>query len=1079
MSDISLNSLSALRLSAGGAEISAYHNTAKLIFSIGGADKLSVVDLTNPFAPALKEVISLNGNTNSVAINKDGLVAVAIEGLGTARYEQGRVNFYTVSGSGSTATITAAGSVLVGVVPDSIAFSPDGSKLIVANEGEPNELYTVDPEGSISVISINTSNPGTSTVSSIGFSNYNGREAELRSLGIRISGLAGTTAAKDLEPEYVSVSPDGSKAYVTFQENNALGVINLTGTGSPSLASLRSLGVQDYLRGQASIANYKVNISSPGTTSAGAIVPGGGLSGLFSTGKDSLGRLTFLAPADRGPNGEGTSKDVIKADGTAGTDGVLDKVRPFLLPDYQARFYKLALDEKTGIISTTGEVKLFQKDGITPITGRSNGKADEIPVDANGNLLAYDRYGADLESIVQDKDGNIWMSDEYRPAIYKVDSTGKLIERYVPIGAGVAAGLSADSLGKETLPVEYAKRQVNRGFEGMAYDAGTNKLWAFVQSPLAVTNTTDAKKSSLIRILEIDATTGIPSAEYLYPMAGKDKVSPDGAIYENKVDKIGDVAYDPSRQVFYVLERDSAPGAISYKQIFEVSLKGATNILGNSIANEENISIDSLSAQGIKLPNKVLITNLASEGYFPNDKPEGLALLSDGRMAVINDNDFGVTSLDAEAYAALSDADKAKYKLASDINGSKTYVWANPADAKIELGIISFAPTGIDPSDKDNVIKLLPNQNIYGLRMPDGISTFQAKGLDGTIQTFTIFANEGDTRVRPDGDFVSGGVTIKEESIYSDEIRSGVTGSGNDNRLKILKDLGNYDSSTATYEQKFSVGARSISIADSLGNIVWDSGDLIDQSAITAGVYNDTRSDDKGTEPENLTVATIAGKTFAFVGLERATLSSIAAFDITNPYAGKLVDFQVSGSGIVSPEGLLVIPAAQSPNGRDILIVSNEVSKDLEVITITPGYNHSRYLDTVTGMHVYSADPTEESSLIKNGWKFEGGAFNLLQAAGGESATIAEVHRLYNPNNKDHLLTLNDAEVTSAKNIGYLYEGVAGRALSIPSSGSTGFTVVQRFFRPSSGEHFYTASSAEAATLPGLGFVSEGAAWMF
>ena len=1019
------------------------------------------------------------GNTNSVAVNKNGLVAVALEGEGEGKYAPGKINFFTVSGTGSSAKITAAGSVVVGVLPDSIAFTPDGTKLIVANEGEPNELYTIDPEGSISVISINATSPGSSTVSSIGFTNYNGREAELRSLGIRITGPAGTTAAKDLEPEYVAVSPDGSKAYITFQENNALGVVNLSGTGSPSLASLRSLGVQDYVRGQASITNYKVNIASPGTTSAGAIVPGGGLSGLFYTGTDSLGRLTFLAPADRGPNGDSTSKDVIKADGTAGTDGVLEKVRPFLLPDYQARFYKLALDEKTGIVSTTGEVKLFQKDGITPITGRSNGKADEMPVDANGNLLAYDRYGADLESIVQDKDGNIWMSDEYRPAIYKVDSTGKLIERYVPIGAGVAAGLSADSLGKETLPAEYAKRQSNRGFEGMAYDAATNKLWAFVQSPLAATNATDAKKSSLIRILEIDATTGVPSAEYLYPMAGKATVAPDEAIYENKVDKIGDVAYDPSRQVFYVLERDSTLGAISYKQVFEVSLKGATNILGNSIANEENISIDSLSAQGVKLPSKVLITNLASEGYIPGDKPEGLALLSDGRMAVINDNDFGITSLDATGYTALSEAEKAKYKLASDINGSKTYVWANPADANIELGIVSFTPTGIDPSDKDEIIKLLPNQNIYGLRMPDGMSTFQAKGLDGTIQTFTIFANEGDGRGRPTKEIVSGGVTIEEESIYLDEVRSGVTGSAPDDRLKILKDLGNYDSSTATYEQKFSIGARSISIADSLGNIVWDSGDQLDQAAITAGVYSDKRSDDKGIEPENLTVATIGAKTFAFVGLERATLSSIAAFDITNPYAGKLVDFQVSGSGIISPEGLLVIPAAQSPNGRDLLIASNEVSKDLEVLTLTPGFNHNRYLDPLTGMHLFTANPTEESSLIKSGWKLEGGAWNLLQATGGESATIAEVHRLYNPNNKDHLLTLSDAEVTSAKNLGYLYEGVAGRALSIPSSGSSGFTVVQRFFKPSSGEHFYTASSAEAASLPGLGFVSEGAAWMF
>lgn len=1077
--NISMNNLSTIRLNESGAEISAYHTNSKLIFSIGGSDKLSVVDISNPFAPVLKEIIPLSGIGNSVAVSSTGLVAVAVEGFGADRYVNGRVNFFNVTGSEANATISLVGSVVVGTVPDSIAFSPDGSKLIVANEGEPNELYTIDPEGSISIVSVNTTNPASSTVTNIGFSNYNGREAELRALGIRISGKTGTTASQDLEPEYVSVSADGSKAYVTFQENNAMGVISLTGTGSPSLLSLRSLGVQDYLRGIVNIKNYDLTIASPGTTSAGAIVPGGGLSGLYATGKDSEGRLTLICPSDRGPNGTGASKDVIKADGTAGTDGILDTVQPFLLPDYQARFYKLAVDEKTGIVSTTAEVKLTQKDGITPITGRSNGKTDQIPVDANGNLLPYDPYGADLESIVQDKDGNIWMSDEYRPAIYKFNPTGKLIERYVPLGAGVAAGLTAGALGVETLPSEYAKRQLNRGFEGMAYDSTIGKLWAFVQSPLAVTNSTDAKKSSLIRILEIDAVTGNPTAEYLYPMWGKDTVAPDGALYENKVDKIGDVAYDSTKQVFYVLERDSAPGALSYKQVFEVSLKGATNILGNSVANEENLSIDSLSAQGIKLPSKVLLTNLASEGYIPNDKPEGLALLSDGRLAVINDNDFGVTALDAAGYTALTDAEKAKYKLASDINGSKTYVWANASDAKIQLGIIDFEPVGIDPSDRDNQIKLNTAQNLYGLRMPDGIAAFQAKGLDGTTQTFTVFANEGDTRVRPDGDYTSNGVTTKDGSVYIDEVRTGITGVSPDNRLKTIKDLGNYDASTPAYEQRFAFGARSITIADSLGNIVWDSGDLLDRAAITAGVYDDTRSDDKGTEPENITVASIAGKTYAFVGLERTTTSSIAAFDITNPYAAYLIDFQKSASGIISPEGLIVIPAAQSPNGKDLLVVSNEVSKDLEILTITPGSNHSRFYDPITNMHMYTASPKEAAELLRTGWKSEGDAWNLLQAAGGETGGLAEVHRLYNPTLKDHLFTLNDAEVTNARNLGYVYEGVAGRALPVPATGGSGYGVVQRFYNPAKGEHFYTASSSEAATLPGLGFVSEGAAWMF
>ena len=916
---------------AGGAEISAYHAGAKLLFTIGGSSTLSVVDLSNPATPLLLTILTLDGVGNSVAVSSTGLVAVAVEGAGTARYTDGKVAFFKVAGVGSAATVSAAGSVAVGIVPDSVAFTPDGKKLVVANEGEANELYTVDPEGSVSVISIDGTTTGNSTVQTVSFKGLNGRDAELAALGIRLGGKSGSTVAQHLEPEYVAISADGKKAYVTFQENNALGVIKLDGA-TPTLESLRSVGVQDYVRGQASIQTYNVPIASPGTTTAGAVVPGGGLSGLYATGKDSEGRLTFLTPADRGANGTGTTKDVLKPDGSAGTDGIADPVQPFLLPDYQGRFYKLALNETTGVVTVTGEVKLTRKDGTTPITGRSNGKGDQIPVDANGNLLNFDPYGADLESIVQDKDGNIWMSDEYRPAIYKFDATGKLIERYVPVGAGVAAGLGAGALGAETLPAEYAKRQTNRGFEGLAYDAIKGKLFGFLQSPLDDVGANDGTKGSLVRILEVEATTGAPTGEYLYAMAGKGSTSAaaDSPFYESKVDKIGDVAYDAARQVFYVLERDSTAGALSYKQVFEVSLKGATNILGNAVANEENLSIDALKLQGITTASKVLLTNLSSEGYLPNDKPEGLALLADGRLAVINDNDFGVTPLDAAAYSALSTAEKAKYSLASDIGGSHTYVYANGADAKTQLGIVSFTPTGIDPSDKDKVIALLNKQNIYGLRQPDGVAAFQTIGRDGSIQTFTVIANEGDTRVRPDGDYVLDGIKTVDASVFADELRSGVTGTGNDNRLKIITDLGNYDPTTAAYEQKFIFGGRSISILDSLGNVIWDSGDAIDRAAIAAGTYDDNRSDDKGSEPENVTVATIDGRIYAFVALERS--GGVASFDVTDPYNASFGAYNKSAPGVVSPEGILIISADKSPNGRTLMVTSNEVSKQLEVL---------------------------------------------------------------------------------------------------------------------------------------------------
>ncbi|MCF8133847.1 MAG: hypothetical protein K9J72_12090, partial [Synechococcus sp. Tobar2m-G35] len=169
-----------MRLNEGGAEISAFHAASKLLLTIGGTSTLSVVDLGDPSLPVLKESVTLDGVANSVAVSSTGLVAVALEGSGNARYTAGKVAFYKVEGSGSAATVTALGSVAVGAVPDSIAFTPDGSRLVVACEGEPNELYTVDPEGSIAVIAIDGANPAQSTVNTVGFSSLNGREAELR-----------------------------------------------------------------------------------------------------------------------------------------------------------------------------------------------------------------------------------------------------------------------------------------------------------------------------------------------------------------------------------------------------------------------------------------------------------------------------------------------------------------------------------------------------------------------------------------------------------------------------------------------------------------------------------------------------------------------------------------------------------------------------------------------------------------------------------------------------------------------------------------------------------------------------------
>ena len=104
----------------------------------------------------------------------------------------------------------------------------------------------------------------------------------------------------------------------------------------------------------------------------------------------------------------------------------------------------------------------------------------------------------------------------------------------------------------------------------------------------------------------------------------------------------------------------------------------------------------------------------------------------------------------------------------------------------------------------------------------------------------------------------------------------------------------------------------------------------------------DTRSDNKGPEPEGLAVGTIAGRTYAFVGLER--IGGVAVFDITVPSRSAFVDYvntrdfsgDLATNGSDSgPEGLVFVAATDSPTGSPLLLVGNETSGTTTVFAVT------------------------------------------------------------------------------------------------------------------------------------------------
>ncbi|MBF2097627.1 MAG: choice-of-anchor I family protein [Gloeomargaritaceae cyanobacterium C42_A2020_066] len=207
----------------GAAEIVAQDKATQRLFVINGADEtVDVLDAADP--TSIQKLFSIDitpygASPNSVAV-KNGIVAVAIEAEDAQK--QGRVAFFDVNGK-------FLKSVKVGALPDMLTFTPDGTKVLVANEGEPssyNQPDSVDPVGSVSIIDL-SNGVANAKVKTANFNAFNNQRALLESRGIRLFG-PNATVAQDLEPEYITVAEDGKTAWVTLQENNALAVLDLT-----------------------------------------------------------------------------------------------------------------------------------------------------------------------------------------------------------------------------------------------------------------------------------------------------------------------------------------------------------------------------------------------------------------------------------------------------------------------------------------------------------------------------------------------------------------------------------------------------------------------------------------------------------------------------------------------------------------------------------------------------------------------------------------------------------------------------------------------------------------------------------
>lgn len=851
-----LRAIASIELS--GAEIIAHDDSTQRLFAVTGNEFLEIIDIADPANPISVDSINLAPFTANSVAAKNGIIAVAIEN--TVAQEPGLVGFFDGEGE-------FFGAVTVGALPDMITFTPDGQKVLVANEGEPNDEYTIDPEGSVSIIDLSggVANLSQDNVTTADFTDFNDRLSELQAAGVRIFG-PGATVAEDVEPEYITVSADSQTAWISLQENNAIARLDIE---AGEITGIFPLGFKDYSKQQVLNTFFfnPAKLPSLGTTDARGEIKLSGFSGLYYEGVNpDNGNLQFITHPDRGPDD--------------GTDANGDRI--FLLPEFQPELVRFELDRESGILEIVDRIGLKRQDG-TPLTGLPNlPELDpDTPVDEDGNLLEFDPLGIDPEGVVVAPDGTFWLVDEYRPSIYHFLPDGTLFHRYVPEGLDPAVGTPA-------LPAVYSTRRPNRGFEAVAYEEG--KIYAFIQTPL---NNPTSGESQTIRILEFDTETATTTGEYLYIQEDMGGGS----------DKIGD-ALSLGNGEFLVVERDSGFGPESQKKIFRISIDDATNILESQTidATFESLTPAELADLGINPVSKSVYADLTALGYSFTDKPEGLALVDENIVAVLNDNDFGETGV------------------------------------PIGLGLIvnQNGDNSLDASDRDGEINI-QNWPVLGMYQPDSIASYEVNG-----KTYIVTANEGDSR---DYDGFSEEARVEDLTLDPTAFPNATELQADEalGRLQITTTLGDRDGD-GDYDEIYAYGGRSFSIFEATDTgleLVFDSGN--DFEKITAEAFPeffnsefdddvfefDSRSDNKGPEPEGVVVGEVGEVTYAFIGLER--IGGIMTYDVTDPSNPKFIQYlnnnpEFLPTGDIAPEGLTFIGQANSPTNNPLLVVGNEDS---------------------------------------------------------------------------------------------------------------------------------------------------------
>ena len=421
-------------------------------------------------------------------------------------------------------------------------------------------------------------------------------------------------------------------------------------------------------------------------------------SGLAFKGQADDGALEFYAITDRGPNGDGPTAPV-----PGGGDGVTSTSKVFPAPSFAPSFGIVRVGKTGAVLSTSVPLKRDANTRITGLPPRSGvGSTGETPLNDQYKFdeakAGYDAHGLDPETLVLDKARNVlWTSDEYGPFIARLNiATGLVEKKYAP-GPGAT-----------DLPAVLAQRRPNRGMEGLTLDAASGVLHGFLQSPIdprdangksikakppGGTNTDVRHIAKFTRWLAFDPATET-SKLYAYPI--------DGSQYDKDRTgnaKLGDVVSLGNGR-FIVIEQGArkSDGKVFNKLMLVELPANATNIAAPEF--DHNLEISSITqapSNGVDYSTvvtmrKTELLDLNVLGWLA-EKAEGLTVVDDQTLALVNDNDFGLGTvlLGADGTRLAGSVEDCKV----DATGKLSDCPASATSARITRGSDLERPTRI------------------------------------------------------------------------------------------------------------------------------------------------------------------------------------------------------------------------------------------------------------------------------------------------------------------------------------------------------------------------------------------------